>query len=615
MDFNEACLNYPIIILIIDPETGEIVNANKMASQIYGYSIKELCNLNINKINILTKDQIKHEMDIAKKENRNYFHFPHKTKNNEIIEMEVESFPTKIENKTYLFSTIRPCKDKNYFTNLADKYFNESSDSIIILDQNLRIINFNKAFIKTFNSRKKIIGKKITQYFETRDEKKLYNIEKSISKGLIVNESISFSFFDYEFSHFNIFAIPTFFRNNFFGAIITLKNNSLEIIKQIEIAEDLKKALSRAEKFKEEKEEFFTRMSHNMKTPLTAIISYSEFGLNEHSDIKKKQYFKQINQSASYLLGLVNDILNVNILEKNIIRFNNLPISKYILIEKILGIIEPQIKVKNIKLITNFDKKIWPYHKFDILRLEQIYLNILQNAVDFSPPNSSITWTKKYLYDENKKPYFYNEISDNGIGISKNFQQIMFNPYTTEDVNSKKNGLGLAIVKNLIEQLNGKIWCKSIKNNGTTVFFTIPANEISEEEYNSFIESKYNNMIFNNKKVLICDDNKINTKIIEKILLSSNIECYFASNGKEALEKTKSNNFDAIIMDIQMPIMNGYEAAINIRKFNKIIPIIALSTNFLDKDILEAKKSGMNDYISKPIDKDSLLKTLSKHLN
>lgn len=614
MNFNEACLNYPIIILIIDPKTGQIVAANKKASSIYGYSINELCNLKIQDINILTNEQVKREMQIAKNENRNYFHFPHKTKDGTIIEMEVESYPTVIDGKTLLFSTINPCSTRNYYNNIADQYFEKSKDSILVLDQSLRIINFNKTFIKTFKYKKKIIGKNLITILQTNETDKLIMLEKKLINGEISNISISFSNFPKEISHFNIFAIPTFFRDNFFGAIITIKNVSIEVQKQKEIADNYKKALEEAEIFRKEKDSFFTRMSHNMKTPLTAILSYSEFGINENDDTNKKNYFKQINQSASYLLGLVNDVLEINMLEKNQIHLNVKPISKNILIDRILGIIEPQVKKKNITLIKEFDKNIWPYHLFDIFRLEQIYLNILQNAVDFSTKNSTIIWRKKYIKDDFGKPYFYNEIEDHGIGINEEFLPIMFDPYTKEINQSSRNGLGLAIAKNLIIQHKGTIWCESQKNIGTTIFFKIPANEISEEEYNKYTKTKFLQNKLKNKKILICEDNPINSKIINKILTSFNINCDHAINGQEAVDKVKINDYFAIIMDIQMPILDGFSATKKIRELSIETPIIALSTNFLSSDIEKAKQIGMNDYLYKPIDKNILIKTLLSFL-
>jgi len=149
----------------------------------------------------------------------------------------------------------------------------------------------------------------------------------------------------------------------------------------------------------------------------------------------------------------------------------------------------------------------------------------------------------------------------------------------------------------------------------TTIYFKIPANEISEKEYNDYNKKCILKKSLSNKSILICDDNPINVKIIEKIIKTYSMSCDKVYNGKEAVDKIKANNYFAIIMDIQMPILDGYSATKQIRSFNNETPIIALSTNFLEKDIKKAKDIGMNDYISKPIDNDKLINTLYSFLN
>ncbi|HKK95474.1 MAG TPA: PAS domain S-box protein, partial [Anaerovoracaceae bacterium] len=146
MNFGEACINYPSIMLLIEPETGNILEANKKAADTYGYSIEELKTMTILDINVLKKEQVVEEMRIAREESRNYFHFPHRTKNGFIIEMEVESYPTKIENKNILLSFIRPCEKRSYFNSAAMKLVQESRDIVVVLDQNCRIIRVNKKF-------------------------------------------------------------------------------------------------------------------------------------------------------------------------------------------------------------------------------------------------------------------------------------------------------------------------------------------------------------------------------------------------------------------------------------------------------------------------------------
>jgi len=617
MDFNQACTNYPSIILLIDPVSSKIVGANKKASQTYGYSIDKLCTMNISDINILNSEQIKQEMEIAKSENRNYFHSPHKTFDGTIIEMEVISFPTVINDQIILFSTIEPCENSSHFNMFDFKYFDNTRDSIIILDQSMRVINFNKKFGKIFNtSSKNIFGKKIIEITKTDEIKNITNFCNILNSGNVAEIDISFNNPDKNNKYFNILGFPTFFRDNFFGAVIFFRNKTEEAIKEINKTNPYKEALVKAEMYRNQKDQFFFRMSHNMKTPLTAIKAFSEFGQVEKDSTKLNNYFKQINQSADYLLRLVNDILTMNKIQSTSIKLTNKPLCKTTLLKNILDIVNVTAAEKNIKIITNFDEKMWPYHSFDIIRLQQIYLNILGNAIKYSHENSTIVWNKYYLKDANGNHYFRNEIIDKGVGMSKEFVDIMFESYAQEpnDLSpiTEGSGLGLTITKNVIDLLDGRIWCDSELNNGTTMYFEIPANEISEEEYLNYKTIKENSKKLEDKKVLICEDNPINIKIIEKILNSFGLVTEIAPNGLIGVEKVKKNSYFAVIMDIQMPVMDGIESAKAIRKFNTKIPIIALSANSDKIDIKNCKAAGMNEHIAKPIDQQSLFSTLLK---
>ncbi len=620
MDFNQACLNNSSIIILINPDTGQILNANKKASQFYGYSIEEFQKMNISDINTLSTNQIKKEMQLAKSENRNYFNFPHKLASGEIIEVEVQSFPTLIDNNTVLFSLINPNINSNNFTKIASKYYEETNDSICILDQEMRIINYNNNFSLFFSYySSSLLGKTICNLINTEETSKLKKLSTAILKGSASDVDLKILDNNNNLIFINILAIPTIFRNNFFGAIVFIRNKTEEVQKEKANTERLEAALKKAELYRKTKDNFFSRMSHDMKTPLTAILSYSEFGLNRNASQEINDYFKQINQSAEYLLTLVKDILNINTIEAGKIQLFPKPISKKLLLNNILGIIKAKANEKNIKLITNFDKTIWPYQKFDISRLEQIYLNILSNAINYSNEGSTVTWTKKYIHDKNNNPYFFNIVSDNGIGMSEEFQKIMYEPFTQEDNDNKSvnvgNGLGLSITKNLIDLHGGTIWCESKINQGTTFYFQIPANEITKNEYLTYIKKTKKTTILKGKKILICDDNLINIKIIDKILKSYGILTDSAKNGLVAIEKVKANDYFLILMDIQMPKLSGIETTKIIRSFNQKIPIIALSANSYESDIEACYEAGMNLHLSKPIDQNELFDSLLNFLD
>lgn len=621
MNFNEACLNYPEAILLILPNNGEIVGANKKASAIYGYSIEQLCKMNIGDINILKPEQIKEEMNNAKNENRNFFYFPHKTSSGEIIEMEVESFPTTIDGKKVLLSIVKNYKKDCYLNNAATTYMEKSSDMVIIIDKDLKITKINEIFLKTFNfTEKEVLNKRIELIVQTKKQNIIYDFINKVKFGSIEKINTNICISEKIDSYCTLIGIPTFYRKSFFGAVITIRDKNIELKEERKRAITLQEALKKAETFRNEKDEFFARMSHDMRTPLNAVLSYSDFGIEECSTDKEKIYFKRIKSSAQYLEGLLDDILNMQKIEKNIIELNLEPTDTIEFMNGIVDIIKNKAEKKNIHFETNILSNVSRYNQFDRQRVMQIELNILNNAIKYTSNGGFVIWNKKYINNKDGYNYFYNEVIDNGIGINNKFKNVIFEPFVRVKNNTEVeegSGLGLAITKSLVELMNGKIWFTSEIGKGSKFCFTIPVKEISKDEYNKYVLSKNINCKeydFLGVKVLVCEDNVINYKIIKKILESKNIIVDRAENGKQCLEKLQIKNYDVIFMDIRMPVMDGLEATIEIRKFNKSIPIIALSANSYEEDKHKSFEAGMDAHLSKPIDKYELFKTLEELL-
>ncbi len=616
MNFEQACINLPIITLLIDPKNGQIIDANNKALEVYGYTKEELSKMTIKDINMLSEQQIQEEMINAKNENRSFFYFPHKTAFGNIIEMEVESYPTTIDGRVLLYSLIQPSSKMNYLDKLFAKYFVSSTNAILILNNKLEIKNFNTSFAQMFNlTPKQILGKKLSNIFISENKKRINEFNETLTQGKVSFLDTQIKTQDSLTKYYSVEAIPTIYKDIFYGAVLLFNNRTEKAVSEQKKSRKYKEALKKAELYRQQKQEFFSRMSHNMKTPLNAILAYSEFGKLEKDPHLVFDYFNQINQSSKFLLELVEDVLNLNKIESGKVKLNPTPMSKKDLLTTVLKTINIYAKEKDIEIITNFDNNMWDYHKFDIVRFEQIYINILHNAIKFSYKHSKVIWNKYYLKNKNGQPYFKNEIIDEGIGIPKDFIKHMFEPYAKVDKDLYKgSGLGLAVAKNLIELLNGKIWCESELGVGTKITFEIPACEISKEVYMSYINKKINIDKIKNKKILICEDNEINIKIVNKILSSYKVETEIAQNGKIGLQKAKDTNFFAILMDLQMPILNGYDATKQIREFDKTTPIIAISANSYKEDINKALQSGMNEHLKKPIDQNELVETLLKYV-
>lgn len=363
------------------------------------------------------------------------------------------------------------------------------------------------------------------------------------------------------------------------------------------------------------KTDFLARMSHDMRTPLSAIMGLSDFGIIESKNEDLKSYFEKIKNSGEYLKTLLNDVLDMQVIEKGDLVLNPTNAKMIERIENVKTIIHPRAFEKNISLSINKINMGPHYISVDIQRAEQVLVNILTNAVKYTKPNGHIDWSIQFFNEPTT--FVRHTISDNGVGMSKEFQKNMYDSFTREDniFSSAEggSGLGLAIVKNIVKVMGGHIKCESELGKGTIFELEIPVKPISKEKYECCLSQKkcFNSEFLMNRKILVCEDNQINITIIKKLLSQYNITIDIAHNGKIGVKKAYENNYDAILMDIRMPVMNGLVAAKAIRDKDKKIPIIAVSANAYKKDIEQSISYGMNAHLSKPINKDDLFYTLA----
>ncbi len=364
------------------------------------------------------------------------------------------------------------------------------------------------------------------------------------------------------------------------------------------------------------KTDFLSRMSHDMRTPLTAILGLSDFGIEESKEALSINYFKKIKSSSQYLSILLNDVLEIKKIESGEIVINNHPFYLPDTLKHIKTMVNPRTIEKNIKFqIIPINSNYGPFYvNNDEVRMSEILVNLLNNAIKYTQKSGEITWT----FELKQNPLvIHNTISDNGIGMSETFQKKMFQKYSQEqNIYSGAeggSGLGLSIVKNLVDLVDGTIECKSKLNEGTTFTVDLPLEETTKIEFEKYNLKGFDGShdILFNKHILICEDTNINTVIVSKILSKYNITIDIAENGEIGVDKAKTNKYDAILMDIRMPIMNGLEATKEIRKFDKQIPIIALSANAYKEDIDKSLKAGMNAHLSKPIEADQLYNSLA----
>ncbi len=392
-------------------------------------------------------------------------------------------------------------------------------------------------------------------------------------------------------------------------------------LEQIQIIRDSMEATELAVK---SRNTFFANMSHDMRTPLNAIINLSNLSKEQVNNREKLiGYLDKINISSRQLLDIINNILEVSKMEEGIDSVTKIEFDIEKLLKETLSIFEEEAKIQNkkFKVIYNIKNK---YVLGDWGKVRQIVNNLVSNALKYTLEKGNIVVEVTELEGKFISKYEL-LVCDDGIGMSKEFMDKIYTPFARETrFNSEKivgTGLGMAVVNNNIQKLNGQIEIKSEPNKGTIVKATIPLeirDEISETNNDEENRKKMN---IKGRKILVVEDNELNMDISTEILEMQGVIVTKARNGQEAVDifkQSKENTFDAILMDIQMPILDGCEATKQIRRLPrkdaKIIPIIATTANTFAEDIINTQKAGMNDHISKPIDFIKLEKLLSQYL-
>ena len=372
-----------------------------------------------------------------------------------------------------------------------------------------------------------------------------------------------------------------------------------------------------AEEAVKSKQQFLSNMSHEIRTPMNAIIGFTNVVLKTNLDNSQKEYINAIKESGDALIVLINDILDIAKVDAGKMTFEKTAFNLSDSIATMLHLFEPKMKEKNLELQNDYDTAI-PFNLIgDPMRLRQIILNLMSNAVKFTS-KGKITIRIKLLEEDSKKATVEFLITDTGIGIPKNRLTDIFNNFEQAAIGTSSSyggtGLGLAIFKQLVELQGGKITVNSEEGKGSSFGFILTfdqinaAPEITAEDTSELIQLvPLEKNSSETRKVLVVEDIALNQLLIKIILLDFGYDVTIASNGKIAIENLQENKYDLILMDLQMPEMNGFEATKHIRKvMNSNIPIIALTADVTSVDVEKCIAAGMNDYVSKPIDEKIL---------
>ena len=439
--------------------------------------------------------------------------------------------------------------------------------------------------------------------------------EKSDSDYYIQNqmEVMGDSLTRHNFMQMGLIAISLFIMFNIYNLMMK-REKTMEIEKL------------QAERSNKAKSTFLSNMSHDIRTPMNAIIGYTNLIKKEPGlPQKTKDYLNKIEASNNHLLALINDILDMSRIESGKMELDPQKSNLVKALNEVRDLFATQMETKGLKFAVNIEQVMNKMVMCDTPRLNRVLLNLISNAFKFTPEGGSVVVTLKQLGGNEEKGFYELRVKDTGMGMTPEFAKKVFAAYERDRTvsNIQGTGLGMSITKSIVELMGGTIEVQTELGKGTEFIVRVefPIVEDTEEDEDEQVAGVAREIDFSKVKLLLVEDNEVNREIASLILTEFGFGLDTAVNGKMAYEKvanSKPGDYDCILMDIQMPVMNGYEATKKIRELDNKklanIPIIAMTANAFTEDVQAAKEAGMNSHIAKPLDIQKMIETLTEVL-
>ena len=430
------------------------------------------------------------------------------------------------------------------------------------------------------------------------------------------------------------FAVIAMLLYIFFRYLKLFRNQVSELTRINAEMDAARKAAEQARKEAEQanaaKQEFLSSMSHDIRTPMNAIIGMTSLALDNTDDPKRvRDYLGKIALSSKHLLGLINDVLDISKIESGKMTLNVEPVSLREAMDSIVNIMQPQVTAKNQQFKVAAREILSENVRCDGVRLNQVLINLLGNAVKFTPEKGAVQLTvyQEALPEDASRVRTHFLVSDTGIGMSKEYQKVIFESFSREDNTrvrkTEGSGLGMAITKCIVDAMGGTISVRSEQGRGSEFHVVLDlekaATPAASEAADGAAE-RVNDVVLKGRRILLAEDNELNWEVARELLSILELELDWAENGEICVEKFRNSpagHYDAIIMDVRMPVMDGYEATAAIRRLEREdadIPIIAMTADAFSEDIQRCLERGMNDHLAKPIDIQAVTFKLKKYL-
>ncbi len=451
------------------------------------------------------------------------------------------------------------------------------------------------------------------------DDLALYKsvIEKTVNTGMISNIDLRIVLPSGELRYINAIGKPIIDEK---GKVIKLYGAIVDITDRKSIENDLLKAKELAEYAAEAKSEFLSTMSHEIRTPMNALIGFTNLLLRTNPTEEQSKYLNVLKFSGENLLVLINDILDFSKIEEGKIVFEQIDFSVEVLLDNIRAAMSPRANEKGLQLKLLIDKDISGMVVGDPVRLSQIFTNLVTNAIKFTSEGKIVISATIGNKDFEKTSIDF-EVRDTGIGIAADKLEYIFERFTQASSDTTRKyggtGLGLTITQRLIELQGGRIKVESELGKGSIFMFSLVFKNSEVEPVPELKKITVRVQSLKGASILMAEDNEVNILLVRQFMKLWDVECDFAKDGAQAVEKVQLKNYDLILMDLQMPVLDGYQATKQIRSLPqeryKTIPIIALTASAMLDIRHKAFDSGMNDYISKPFNPDMLYDKIAEY--